>query len=66
MAAALAEDGQFDAAVKAQQRAIELAGSSDKDLAKTLNDRLKIYRAKKPYREVRDSQQADRSSRRQR
>jgi tetratricopeptide (TPR) repeat protein len=66
MAAALAEDGQFDAAVKAQQRAIELAGPVDKELAKILSDRLKVYRTKKPYREIRDTQQADRSSRRQR
>jgi tetratricopeptide (TPR) repeat protein len=66
LAAALAEDGQFEAAVKAQQRAIELAGSVDKDLAKILSGRLKVYRAKQPYREVRDTQQAEQSSRRQR
>ena len=61
LAAALAEDGQFEAAVKAQQKAIELAGSTDKELTKMLTDRLKVYRAKQPYREVRDTQQADRS-----
>jgi hypothetical protein len=43
-----------------------LAGSGDSDLAKTLSDRLKVYRAKKPYREIRATQQAERSSRRQR
>ncbi len=66
LAAALAEDGQFDAAIKAQQRAIELAGNDDKELTKMLTGRLKVYRTKQPYRENRDSQQAERSSRRQR
>ena len=33
---------------------------------KMLTERLKVYRAKQPYREIRDTQQAERSSRRQR
>ena len=48
LAAAYAEAGDFDAAVKWQSRAIELAGDpKEKDDDRT---RLELDRAKKPYR----------------
>lgn len=48
LAAAYAEDGNFDEAVNYQKKAIELA--TDKDLAKHFLARRSLYQARKPYR----------------
>jgi tetratricopeptide (TPR) repeat protein len=48
MAAALANAGQFEHAVKWQQQALQLA---PKDLASPLQERLKLYEVGQPYRE---------------
>ena len=50
LAAAYAEAGDFDAAVKWQTKAIEL-GSFDPKLKQTSQERLELYRAHKPCRE---------------
>ncbi len=50
LAAAEAEAGDFDAAVKSQQRAIDLL--TDERQKANCRSRLVLYRAKKPYREL--------------
>jgi tetratricopeptide (TPR) repeat protein len=50
LAAAYAEAGDFDQAIKWQQRAIEL-NASDADFVKGGKERLELYRQHKPYRE---------------
>jgi tetratricopeptide (TPR) repeat protein len=52
LAAAYAEAGDFDAAVKSQTRAVEFASKTTTadELAK-LHSRLELYEAGKPYRE---------------
>ena len=50
LAAAQAEAGDFDAAVKSQERAIELL--TDERQKDDYRSRLVLYQAKKPYREV--------------
>jgi tetratricopeptide (TPR) repeat protein len=49
LAAAYAEDGKFDEAVKWQKKAVELAPENEK---KKLRERLELFEAKKPYRET--------------
>jgi tetratricopeptide (TPR) repeat protein len=49
LAASYAETGEFDSAVKSQEKAIEL--SRDEAKNKVYRDRLERYRAKEPYRE---------------
>jgi hypothetical protein len=49
LAAAQAEAGLFDAAVKHQQQALELA-KADKVDVKDLESRLSLYQQHKPYR----------------
>lgn len=52
LAAAWAEQGDFGAAVRTQQRAIKLAGSEiDPATLQALQERLKLFEAKHPYRE---------------
>ena len=52
LAAAYAEVGQFDKAVKTDQKAIQLALAAGKEkLAKDMQNRLELYKAKRPYRE---------------
>ncbi|REJ92440.1 MAG: tetratricopeptide repeat protein [Planctomycetota bacterium] len=46
LAAAYAENGEFDRAVESQRKAIELADDSDKD---DFRSRLELYEAGKPY-----------------
>lgn len=48
LAAARAEAGEFDKALEAEKRAIELATAQEKP---QLEQRLKLYEAKQPYRE---------------
>ena len=61
LAAAYAEAGQFDEAIKAQEKAISLLGKVEaigpkgefggtRDLKPQYEARLKLYQAKKPYR----------------
>ncbi len=50
LAAAYAEAGDFDAAVRWQARAIELLG--DESARDRFRSRLELYRARKPYREA--------------
>jgi tetratricopeptide (TPR) repeat protein len=54
LAAAYAEAGDFDAAVKWQSKAIELLSDEKArdDFRTRLKTRLKLYREKKPYRET--------------
>jgi tetratricopeptide (TPR) repeat protein len=49
LAAALAEAGEFELAVAEQKKAVDDT-SIDKDARKTMEDRLDLYRAGKPYR----------------
>jgi tetratricopeptide (TPR) repeat protein len=51
LAAAYAELGNFDEAIVWQQRAIDLAGPSNKDFQQELQHRLELYRKRLPYRE---------------
>jgi hypothetical protein len=51
LAAAYAEAGGFDAAVKWETKAIELLPSGDSDYEAWKLARLKLYQEKKPYRE---------------
>ncbi|MFQ5674288.1 MAG: tetratricopeptide repeat protein [bacterium] len=51
LAAAYAEQGRFDKAISIGRQAYELAKSNHPDLAKQIQRRLKLYEAKKPYRE---------------
>ena len=52
LAAAYANAGQFDAAVEAQNKAIELQkGEESESLDEALEERLALYHAEKPYRE---------------
>lgn len=50
LAAAYAELGDFDSAVKYQKKAIEL-NSSDVEFKKGAEERLNLYSNKKPFRE---------------
>ena len=52
LAAAYAETGQFDQAIKTAQRALKLARDAEKkELAKDIQSRLQSYRSKRPWRE---------------
>ena len=52
LAAAYAEAGQFDKAVETSEKAMQLAlASGEKKLAKDIQSRLELYKAKRPYRE---------------
>ena len=53
LAAALASAGRFDAAVATAELAAERAGAAGKAaLAGAIRERLALYRAGRPYREV--------------
>jgi len=51
LAAAYAEVGKFDQAEKTILQAIEIIRRNPKTSTETLESRLKLYRAGKPYRE---------------
>ena len=51
LAAAYAEVGQFDRAVRTTQQAIEIVRSNPKTSTETLASRLELYEAGRPYRE---------------
>ena len=51
LAAAYAEQRDFDEAIVWQQRAIDLAGQSQKELSDELQKRLELYKKGLPYRE---------------
>ena len=51
LAAAYAETGDFDSAVKWAAKAVELADKDQKDQSAELKKELESYRAKKPWRE---------------
>ncbi len=51
LAAAYAETGQFDQAIRTTQQAIEIVRSNPKASTATLESRLVLYRAGQPYRE---------------
>ena len=51
LAAAYAETGQFDQAIRITQQAIEIVRGNPKASTDTLESRLKLYRAGKPYHE---------------
>jgi Flp pilus assembly protein TadD len=50
LAAALAEAGRFDEAIKMAERQIEMSRGND-ELIEAARERIKLYRAGKPYRE---------------
>ena len=50
LAAAYAEAGDFDAAVKWQEKALELLSKADEGFRKGMDSRLELYRVKQPYR----------------
>ena len=52
LAAAYAENGDFDNAVKWQREAVKLAGDEPPDVQEDLKSRIPLYEGKKPYREV--------------
>jgi tetratricopeptide (TPR) repeat protein len=52
LAAAYAEVGQFDQAVRTTQQAIEIVRANPKTSTETLESRLKLYQAHQPYREA--------------
>ncbi|MEM9658307.1 MAG: tetratricopeptide repeat protein, partial [Planctomycetota bacterium] len=52
LAAAFAEQGDFDKAIAAVERAIELQQSDDADAARPLVERKKLYQQRKAYRDV--------------
>jgi hypothetical protein len=51
LAAAYAEAGQFDRAIKIQQEAIDAVPSSSPKMKADLATRLELYRTHEPYRE---------------
>jgi Flp pilus assembly protein TadD len=51
LAAAYAEVGQFDKAVSTTLKAIEIVHSNPKSPTSTLESRLELYRAGRPYHE---------------
>ena len=51
LAAAYAEAGDFDAAVKWEEKALGLLAKDDEQNRKDFEARLTLYRAKKPYHE---------------
>jgi tetratricopeptide (TPR) repeat protein len=51
LAAAYAESGDFDEAVKYQQKALELRGD-DADSSNAVRQRLQLYQGKQPYRDT--------------
>jgi len=54
MAASLAENGQWELAVRFQKEAIRLAGGDD---AERMSERLQLYESERPYRESKDRPQ---------
>jgi tetratricopeptide (TPR) repeat protein len=50
LAAAYAETGQFDEAIKWQRKAIDLLGGNRHELRKTMLARFKLYEVGKPFR----------------
>ena len=62
LAAAEAESGDFDAAIKWQSRAIELVADEDDEVKTRFRDRLDLFRNKKPYRDVRQADGSRRAS----
>jgi hypothetical protein len=53
LAAAYAEDGQFDEAVETARKAAKLAADGAGDVAPGLDERIALYEARKPYRQPR-------------
>jgi len=51
LAAAYAEAGRFEEAVKAEREALELLGTEDEKAVAEYTERLRLYEAGKPYRE---------------
>ncbi len=51
LAAAYAEAGDFDSAVKRQKKAIDLLTEEEEELRADFEERLKLYQSGKPYRE---------------
>jgi len=51
LAAAYAETGDFDSAVKRQKKAIDLLTKEEEELRADFEERLKLYESGKPYRE---------------
>ena len=53
LAAAYAEAGKFDEAIRVQKEAVDMLGvsGSKPQLMKEVQDRLNLYKSKKPYRE---------------
>jgi len=52
LAAAYAETGDFDSAVKWQKKAIDLLTEEEEELHADFEERLKLYQSGKPYRET--------------
>jgi Flp pilus assembly protein TadD len=52
LAAAYASGGRFPEAIETAQKALSLVGQDDKDLRHTIQHRMDLYRASKPYIDV--------------
>ena len=52
LAAAYAQIGQFDRAIRTTEQAIEIVRRNPKASTETLESRLRLYRAGRPYREA--------------
>ena len=51
LAAAHAEKGEWDEAVKWQQEAVKLSADQPEEVRKEMEDRIPLYKEKKAYRE---------------
>jgi tetratricopeptide (TPR) repeat protein len=54
LAAAYAEAGKFEDAVKNQEKAIDMLNEKDKNTLSRFTERLNFYKAKKPWREKKE------------
>ena len=51
LAAALAEKGEFDTAIKWQEEAVKASGQETPEIQADIKSRIELYKQKKPYRE---------------
>jgi tetratricopeptide (TPR) repeat protein len=52
LAAAFAEKGDFDSAIKWQEEAVKASGKEPPDIQADIKSRIDLYKQKKPYREA--------------
>jgi hypothetical protein len=63
LAASYAESGDFDAAIRFQQRAVEYSKEEPAEVQTEIRDRIQQYRDKKPHRELPPSREGQSPSR---